>query len=336
MFVGPNGLHRILHIAYENGASDIHLDPLEDLYQIRLRQNGQLIIQEEGCDRSCVQALKMLAHIDLSEKRVARDGHFTWDDQGVGMEVRVSAIPTISGFKYTLRCLALHAKALHLHEIGLTTRDYGSLQVLLRSKEGLILASGSTGSGKTTSLYAMVTHVAGLGQHVISLENPVERKIPGITQIEIDTGSLLTFSDGIRAALRQDPDVMMIGEIRDSITAEAAVQASLTGHLVLTSIHATDSIRTLARVVELGVKPIFLRYSLLGVLAHESMYEHSSPHPLFKLTTSPYSNLSSDAEQEGTLSSMIAERPDPLSSLGNVPLEERSSAFVRGWLDFTK
>jgi type II secretory ATPase GspE/PulE/Tfp pilus assembly ATPase PilB-like protein len=261
-------IERLIREAYLCDASDIHIEPWEqDRYRVRVRVNGQLKEWEKGerFDQSVVPRVKLLARMDIAERRLPQDGSFRVElPGGESVDVRVSSLPTIHGEKLALRLL--HNRTRSLDELGFDERQRRQFLSWIESRHGMVLVTGPTGSGKTTTLYAALLHRRDANLNLSTLENPVEVKLPGVNQVEIQARTGLTFAHALRSVLRQDPDVLMIGEIRDLESAEVAARAALTGHLVLTSLHSDSAVGALMRLLELGVLPQVLATALRGVV----------------------------------------------------------------------
>ena len=263
-------LNAILQQAVKERASDIHIEPYEKELDIRMRVDGILrrvlsppkIIQD-----ALISRLKIMATLDIAEKRLPQDGRIRLLIGGRDIDIRVSIIPTTYGERAVLRLLDRKQGLLGLWEVGLSRRDEQLLEDLLNRTNGIILVTGPTGSGKTTTLYAALNRVHSEEKNIITIEDPVEYQLKGIGQINVNPKIGLKFASGLRSILRQDPDVIMVGEIRDAETAEIAIQASLTGHLVLSTLHTNDASSAIVRLVDMGIEPFLVASSLIGVLA---------------------------------------------------------------------
>ena len=214
-----------------------------------------------------VSRIKVMARLDIAEKRVPQDGRISVRLAGREVDVRVSTMPSSAGERVVLRLLDKQAGRLNLSSLGLADRDHIALQALIAKPHGILLVTGPTGSGKTTSLYASLTELNDHSRNILTVEDPIEYQLDGIGQTQVNTKVEMTFARGLRAILRQDPDVVMVGEIRDRETAEIAVQASLTGHLVLSTLHTNSAVGAVTRLVDMGVEPFLLSSSLIGVVA---------------------------------------------------------------------
>jgi len=263
-------LNAILQQAVKERASDIHIEPYEKELDIRMRVDGILhrvlsppkIIQD-----ALVSRLKIMANLDIAEKRLPQDGRIRLLIGGRDIDIRVSIIPTTFGERAVLRLLDRKQGVLGLWEVGLNERDVRFFEELLTRTSGIILVTGPTGSGKTTTLYAALNRIHTEEKNIITVEDPVEYQLKGIGQINVNPRIGLKFSSGLRSILRQDPDVIMVGEIRDVETAEIAIQASLTGHLVLSTLHTNDAPSAIVRLIDMGIEPFLVASSLTGILA---------------------------------------------------------------------
>jgi general secretion pathway protein E len=263
-------LNAILQQAVKERASDIHLEPYEKELDVRMRVDGILhkvlsppkIIQD-----ALISRVKIMANLDIGEKRLPQDGRIRLLIGGRDIDIRVSIVPTTFGERAVLRLLDRKQGLLGLWEVGLNKEDEARLEELLQRTNGILLVTGPTGSGKTTTLYAALHRVHTGEKNIITIEDPVEYQLKGIGQIHVNPKIGLTFASGLRSILRQDPDVIMVGEIRDFETAEIAIQASLTGHLVLSTLHTNDAASAITRLVDMGVEPFLVASSLVGVLA---------------------------------------------------------------------
>lgn len=263
-------LDSLLQKAVTEEASDVHLEPLSSLIRVRFREDGLLRIVQEFHPRlwpHLVIRIKILSNLDIAESRRPQSGHFTQIIKGQKCDFRVSTHPTLHGENIVIRILYRHKKLLSLAELGFSSNAIEMLQTALKQPYGLILLCGPTGSGKTTTLYTLCAQMDALTQNIMTLEDPVEYQFETIRQTEIQHAEVMTFAEGIRSILRQDPDVLFIGEIRDEETAQMALRASMTGHLVLATLHSNDALRAPARLFDLGIVPSLLSGQLLMVIA---------------------------------------------------------------------
>lgn len=278
---------RMGQMAVQAGASDIHFEPYQDFYRIRVRVDGVLreverpVLELKDRLASC---LKVMARLDIAEKRLPQDGRMTLSlSQGQLRDVRVSSLPTVFGEKLVLRILA-PSLALSLTELGLEPAQLELLQQLIARPFGLVLAAGPTGCGKSATLYACLTHLNHGALNLSSVEDPVEITLPGVNQVAVCDKAGLGFATALRALLRQDPDVIMVGEMRDGLTADIAVKAAQTGHLVLSSVHTHSARASLARLMNMGVAPFNLSSSLVLIISQRLLRRLCAackrPHPV--------------------------------------------------------
>jgi type IV pilus assembly protein PilB len=251
----------VLRHAAEQRASDIHIEPMADQSRVRFRIDGVLITNitlPVKVHSAVIARIKVLSNMRLDEKRKPQDGRFSARVAGNKVDFRVSTFPTYYGEKVVMRILGASSKVLHLEEFGLSKRNLEMIRTAIKKPYGLVLISGPTGSGKSTTLYALLNEVDREKQNVLSLEDPVEYTIPGVSQSQVRPEIGYTFANGLRTTLRQDPNIIMVGEIRDSETANLAVQAALTGHLVLSTIHTNNAIGIVPRLLDMGVEPYLI------------------------------------------------------------------------------
>lgn len=256
--------------AIQQGASDIHIEPMENELSVRYRIDGVLVkrdVPPKDAQSAIATRIKVMAKMDIAEHRLPQDGRIKLNHGGREIDFRVSTIPTVYGERIVLRILDRGNVLLGLEKIGMDERTLKSFRRLIQAPEGIVLVTGPTGSGKTTTLYSAISEINDGETNIITVEDPVEYKLPGISQMNVNPRIELDFAKGLRHILRQDPDIIMIGEIRDKETAEIAIQASLTGHLVLSTLHTNDAPSALTRLSDMGIEPYLLSSSLLGVLA---------------------------------------------------------------------
>ena len=260
-----------LAAAADCGASDIHFEPQQGGVRVRVRVDGCLRDLQRlppGSAAAVASRLKLMARMDIAERRLPQDGRLEIvSPAGERVEARASALPTIHGEKLVLRLLRSSAETPSLDALGLDPENRDILRRALAANSGMVIVTGPTGSGKSTTLYAALGEIDVAGRNVVTAEDPVERRIAGANQVQVNDEIGLTFATALRAFLRQDPDVILVGEIRDRDTAEIAVRAALTGHLVLTTLHANDAAATVARLVDMGVAPFLVAASLRLVVA---------------------------------------------------------------------
>ncbi|MBL8442776.1 MAG: type II secretion system ATPase GspE, partial [Zoogloeaceae bacterium] len=263
-------INALLTQAVREGASDIHIEPYESKSVVRLRRDGVLrdIAQpHRGLHAAMASRIKIMASLDIAEKRLPQDGRISLRLAGRAVDVRVSTLPTTHGERLVLRVLDKAAARIGLDTLGMADDTRERFTGLLNQPHGIVLVTGPTGSGKSTTLYAALQTMDAGRLNIVTVEDPVEFDLPGVGQIQANARIGLTFAKALRAILRQDPDVIMIGEIRDLETAQIAVQASLTGHLVLATLHTNDAPSAVTRLVDMGVEPFLLASTLRGVLA---------------------------------------------------------------------
>ena len=263
-------LNALLTQAAKDGASDIHIEPYERSSSVRFRVDGTLreVVQpNKALHAALISRLKIMAELDISEKRLPQDGRISLRIGGRAIDVRVSTLPSAHGERAVLRLLDKGEQKFSLESLGMDGEVLEQFHRLVQQPHGIVLVTGPTGSGKTTTLYASLTRLDTRTSNVLTVEDPVEYELAGIGQTQVNPKIDLTFAKALRAILRQDPDVVMIGEIRDFETAQIAIQASLTGHLVLATVHTNDAPSTINRLIDMGVEPFLLSSSLLGVLA---------------------------------------------------------------------
>ncbi|MFC2122301.1 GspE/PulE family protein [Bacteroidota bacterium] len=263
-------LSMIIKQGVQDRASDIHLEPQEDLLRVRFRIDGILhdtYALPLAAHLPLMSRLKILAEMNIAEQRRPQDGQFSIKISRKSVDVRVSTVGSLYGERAVLRILDKSLPLLSLEELGFLPEAMEQFQAMLRNSHGMILVGGPTGSGKTTTLYAAINYLTHDERNIITVEDPIEYRFSGISQIQTNARAGLTFSSGLRAILRQDPDVILIGEIRDQETAKIAVQAALTGHLVLASIHGNDVISVLFRLIDLGIDPYLITSTLSGLVA---------------------------------------------------------------------
>jgi type IV pilus assembly protein PilB len=261
---------RIFIQAVEQKASDIHIDPYETRINIRYRVDGILrtvrTVDKEK-QSPVTSRIKILANLDITETRIPQDGRIQIYLENTRVDLRISTLPTLYGEKIVIRLLDLSQQFLHISQLGLSEENETKLLKLIEQPTGLVLITGPTGSGKTSTLYTALTRLNDESVNIITIEDPIEYQIEGINQIQVNNSVGLSFSTGLRAILRQDPNIIMVGEIRDLETAEIAIRSSMTGHLVLSTLHTNDAASTITRLVDMGIEPYLVASSLTGVVA---------------------------------------------------------------------
>lgn len=267
-------LNALLSEAIKECASDVHIETFEDHVTIRFRVDGilrEVLEPPRVLAPLIISRIKVMARLDIAEKRLPQDGRITLRIGGRAVDVRVSTMPTNHGERAVLRLLDKQSAHLDLAELGMEPKTLNLLQHLITRPHGIILVTGPTGSGKTTTLYAGLTLLNDKKRNILTVEDPIEYDLVGIGQTQVSSKINMTFAKGLRAILRQDPDVVMVGEIRDLETAQIAIQASLTGHLVLSTLHTNSAIGAITRLDDMGVEPFLLASSVTGVLAQRLM-----------------------------------------------------------------
>jgi general secretion pathway protein E len=263
-------VNSLLTQAYRQRASDIHIEPFENEVAVRYRVDGILYEVQRppySALSNIISRLKIMATLDIAEKRLPQDGRFSVRIAGKQADIRMSTLPTAFGERVVLRLLDKSVGVLGLEDIGVDSDMLPQIKKMIQKSHGIFLVTGPTGAGKTTTLYSALSAINSREQNIITVEDPIEYQLPGVGQIQVNPKIDLSFAQGLRSILRQDPDVIMVGEIRDSETAKIAVQAALTGHLVFSTLHTNDAAGALARLVEMGVEPFLAASALVGVLA---------------------------------------------------------------------
>src|SRR5574340_38804 len=263
-------INALLTQALREGASDIHIDPFEQVSVVRFRIDGTLrdvVRPKKAIHASLISRIKIMAQLDIAEKRLPQDGRIALRIGGKAVDVRVSTLPTGHGERAVLRLLDKESGKLDLQHLGMSPEVLAQFDRLIAQPHGIVLVTGPTGSGKTTTLYAALSRLNTSSANILTVEDPIEYELGGIGQTQVNPRIDMTFAKALRAILRQDPDIIMIGEIRDLETAQIAVQASLTGHLVLATLHTNDSAAAVTRLIDMGIEPFLLSSSLLGVVA---------------------------------------------------------------------
>ena len=263
-------LDEILAKAVELQASDIHLEPREEYLRVRYRVDGMLQDAppvHKSKQTALISRVKVLVNLDIAESRLPQDGRTNLKIGRNQLDLRVSTIPAIHGEKAVIRLLNRKNVHLSLEELGMEKEDLETYKSVISKRTGIVLVTGPTGSGKTTTLYATLTQLNSKDVNIITIEDPVEYQLPGINQIQVNSKSGLTFARGLRSILRQDPDIIMVGEVRDLETARIAVQAALTGHLVFSTLHTNDAPSAVTRLLEMGIEKYLIEATVLGVVA---------------------------------------------------------------------
>ncbi|WP_026487525.1 GspE/PulE family protein [Caldanaerobius polysaccharolyticus] len=267
-------VNSIIEQAVRSQASDIHIEPSSDDMRVRFRIDGQLIENmsaHKSIHGPVITRIKIMSNLNIAERRLPQDGRIELNVDGKEMDIRVSVLPTVFGEKAVLRLLDRSSFLVSKHELGLDSRELILFDRFAKSSHGIILVTGPTGSGKTTTLYTMLREINTPDKNIITVEDPVEYVLPGVNQVQVNEKAGLTFAAALRSILRQDPDIIMIGEIRDAETAQIAVRSAITGHLVLSTLHTNDAPGSVVRLIDMGVEPYLVSASLVGVIAQRLM-----------------------------------------------------------------
>lgn len=263
-------VNNLLFRAVKERASDIHIEPMEKDIAVRLRIDGvlyEVTRPPKAAQAAITSRIKIMGNLNIAEKRLPQDGRIRVKIAGKDIDIRLSTLPTSHGERIVMRLLDRSAVLLEMSQLGFLDRQYKVFEKLITQAHGIILVTGPTGSGKTTTLYSALSTINTPDKNIITVEDPVEYQLPGIGQIPVNAKIDMTFANALRAILRQDPDVIMIGEIRDLPTSEIAIQASLTGHLVFSTVHTNDAASTVTRLIDMGVEPFLVASSVIGILA---------------------------------------------------------------------
>lgn len=290
----------LLSRGYNANASDIHLEPFEDKIMVRMRIDGMIVdyVQlDKKLHSSLIVRIKIISNMDIAEKRLPQDGHFMITIDGIRMNLRVSLIPTVYGEKAVLRFLNSNTPIVNEDQYGMNRDNYEKMKQMLTIPHGIIYITGPTGSGKTTTLYMILETLAKKQVNISTIEDPVEKHLERVNQMQINTTAGLTFEKGLRALLRQDPDIILVGETRDAETASISVRAAITGHLVLSTLHTNDAIGAIVRLQDMGVEPYLIANSLVGSVS-QRLVKRICPQckQRIKTTESQKEMLGSDVE----------------------------------------
>lgn len=265
-----NIVNSLISQAVKNGASDIHLEPMENGLRVRFRIDG--VLREatsfpKHIQGAIVSRVKIISNLDIAEKRLPQDGRLQVQEEDRPIDIRVSSLPTIYGEKIVLRLLDQKSAILDVDALGFSPDNLGKYKNMYRHSFGMILITGPTGSGKTTTLHSTLNELNTVAKNIITIEDPVEYRLAGINQVQVNNKAGMTFANGLRSILRQDPNIIMVGEIRDKETAEIAIRAALTGHLVLSTMHTNDAASAVARLIDMGIEPFLVASAVLGCVA---------------------------------------------------------------------
>jgi general secretion pathway protein E/type IV pilus assembly protein PilB len=263
--VSEDFIHQIIIEARSLNSSDIHFEPFENLCRVRLRIDGQLIERytiENKDYPALVNKIKIKSNLDIAEKRLPQDGRLFFNENGIKTDIRVSVMPTLFGEKVVLRLLSKDTSALEINDLGFSKIQLEHYKKAINQPYGIILISGPTGSGKTTTLYATLKILNDISSNILTIEDPIEYTLEGINQVQLNESIGLSFAKALRTFLRQDPDIIMLGEIRDDETAQMAIRSALTGHLVLSTIHTNTAIGIISRLTDMGIPPFLINSTL--------------------------------------------------------------------------
>ncbi len=307
-------INSILQRAVKSNVSDIHIEPMDDMLKIRFRIDGQLqevMTSSMSAHSAIVTRIKIMGQMNIAEKRVPQDGRVDTTVDGKQIDLRISVLPTVYGEKIVIRILGGSMGIMDRSQLGFSEANSILFDKITKNPNGILLVSGPTGSGKTTTLYSLLKDFNKPNVNIITVEDPVEYRLEGINQVQVNVKAGLTFANGLRSILRQDPDIIMIGEIRDTETAEIAIRASITGHLVLSTIHTNDAASSVVRLIDMGIEPFLVASSLVGVVAQRlvrnicprcktayrpthsemMMLSMKEPLPIYKGEGCPYCNF---------------------------------------------
>ena len=280
-------LNSLLTKGFSSNVSDIHVEPFENETLVRMRIDGMLIESmklQKNIHNALVVRTKILANLDISEKRVPQDGHFVITINGEKMNLRVSIVPTVHGEKIVLRYLNSNTPIEYASHFGMREEKYKMMIDMMGNPNGIIYVTGPTGSGKTTTLYMIMEKLAQRNVNILTIEDPVEKTLNHINQMQVNNVAGLTFEAGLRAILRQDPDIIMVGETRDAETASISVRAAITGHLVVSTLHTNDAVSTIVRLEDMGIEPYMVSNSVVGIVA-QRLVKKVCPHCAKKVAT---------------------------------------------------
>lgn len=263
-------VNSLINQAIKERASDIHIEPLDKTVRVRFRVDGvlrEIVTFPRHTHSAIISRIKIMSEMDIAEKRMPQDGRIKVNEAGREIDIRVSTLPVIAGEKVVMRILDKGAVILDINGLGFSPDNMVRYRKLYTQSYGMVLVTGPTGSGKTTTLYSTLTVLNSPGKNMITVEDPVEYRLDGINQVQVNIKAGLTFASGLRSILRQDPNIVMVGEIRDVETAEIAIRAALTGHLVFSTLHTNDAPGAMTRLIDMGVEPFLVSSSVLGILA---------------------------------------------------------------------
>ena len=263
-------VNSMIDYAIRAGSSDIHIEPLEDRVRVRIRIDGvmqEIMSNPLSARDAIITRIKILGGMNIAEKRIPQDGRITTEINGEDVDMRVSILPTVTGEKTVIRILAKNDANLNRSYLGISDHNNEMIDRMVKVPQGICLISGPTGSGKTTTLYTLLSEKNSPETNIITVEDPVEIRIPGLNQVQVNVKAGMTFASGLRSILRQDPDIILVGEIRDGETAEIAMRAAITGHLVFSTIHTNDAVSSINRLIDMGLEPYMVNSALVGVVS---------------------------------------------------------------------
>ena len=285
-------VNSLIQQAVRDRASDIQIEPQEDNLRVRFRVDGvmrEIISFPKNTHAPILSRIKIMGDMDIAEKRLPQDGRINIQEKGRQIDIRVSTLPTILGEKVVMRILDKSAMTIALDELGFSERNFELYKDMITKSYGCVLVTGPTGSGKSTTLYSTLMHVNAPTKNIITVEDPVEYRIGGVNQVAVNNKAGLTFASGLRTILRQDPNIIMVGEVRDKETAEITINAALTGHLVFSTLHTNDSAGAITRLLDMGVEPFLVVSSVRGVIA-QRLVRLICPYCKMEYTPEPYSD----------------------------------------------
>ena len=263
-------VNSMIDYAIRAGSSDIHIEPMEDRVRVRIRIDGvmqEIMSNPLSARDAIITRIKILGGMNIAEKRIPQDGRITTEINGEDVDMRVSILPTVTGEKTVIRILAKNDANLNRSYLGISDHNNEMIDRMVKVPQGICLISGPTGSGKTTTLYTLLSEKNSPETNIITVEDPVEIRIPGLNQVQVNVKAGMTFASGLRSILRQDPDIILVGEIRDGETAEIAMRAAITGHLVFSTIHTNDAVSSINRLIDMGLEPYMVNSALVGVVS---------------------------------------------------------------------
>ena len=263
-------VNSMIDYAIRAGSSDIHIEPLEDRVRVRIRIDGvmqEIMSNPLSARDAIITRIKILGGMNIAEKRIPQDGRITTEINGEDVDMRVSILPTVTGEKTVIRILAKNDANLNRSYLGISDHNNEMIDRMIKVPQGICLIPGPTGSGKTTTLYTLLSEKNSPETNIITVEDPVEIRIPGLNQVQVNAKAGMTFASGLRSILRQDPDIILVGEIRDGETAEIAMRAAITGHLVFSTIHTNDAVSSINRLIDMGLEPYMVNSALVGVVS---------------------------------------------------------------------